>query len=554
MVAISVQGFGGIAPATPPRYLKDQQAQVATNVVPWYGSASSLVEPSSTVYSTVSGATTKSIYKWGNEYKDDNVYWFEFEGDTDVVQGFIAGDTTERTFFTTDDPAYDKPAATDLVLGIGGSRGANGYPNNWRMLGVPVAPDIPAIAVGTAEGEALSEEDPETRIYVVTRVNSWGEEGPPCAPLLVDVAPGQTVTLTLPSVGSVSNFEQDTWRIYRTATGSASTEYLFVDEVPVGQATYLDARAGDELNEPIPSIDWYPPPESLRGLKSLPNGGLVGFTGNEIWFSEPYRPFAWPTAYQQAVDAKIVGIGTIDTTVVVLTESNPYFIQGSDPSSMIMVEADIPQACVSKRSIVSMGGAVVYASPDGLVAAAPNGSRVLTQEIFNKLQWQSIQPATIHSYLYENRYHGFYDDGVTQGGFIIDMAASAFVYHDEYVGAGYSDLESDSLFVSQSGAIKKWEEGTTPKRYTWKSKKYTLPSHTPMSCFRVLAEDYSDPTPIQFTVWKDGVLFHTAQVTSDFIHRLPSGLGKTWEFQIEASVEIYYVGMGQSPSEISDAA
>lgn len=554
MVAISIQGFGGIAPATPPRYLEDQQAQNALNVVPWYGSASSLVEPSDSVYSTSYGATVQSIYKWGNDFPQDDLYWFEFDGDTDVVQGFIAGDTTERTFLTSDSTKFPKPAATNATL----ARASAPLPSAWRMLGVPIAPDIDSLAVTDIPETEVSENDPETRVYVITRVNNWGEEGPPSSPATTEVRVGQQVTIDLPSVGDTSNFEQDFWRIYRTATGSTSTEYLFVAEVPVGTAQYIDQKDGDQLGEPCPSIDWFPPPEDLKGLKGLPNGVLVGFTGNEIWFSEPYRPFAWPTAYQQAVDAKIIGLGTIDTTVVVLTDGKPWFIQGSDPSSMIMVEGDIKQSCVSKRSIVSMGGAVVYASPDGLIAAAPNGSRNLTQNIFTKVQWQAlVNPSSLQGYMYEERYHGFYDTGAVQAGFITDMGATAFVYHDEWVQAGYSDLESDTLFVCQNGLIKKWEQGTVLKRYTWRSKLFTLPSYVPMSCFRVLAEDYTKTgdSRIRFTVWKDKdytAPFHQAWVESDKIHRLPSGLGKAWEFQIESEVEIYFVGMGQSPSEISD--
>ncbi len=116
----------------------------------------------------------------------------------------------------------------------------------------------------------------------------------------------------------------------------------------------------------------------MKGLINLPNGIMAGFEGRDVYFCEPYRPYAWPAAYQQTVDYPVVGLGRLDTSLVVLTKGAPYLISGSAPGYMTVVKADLEQACVSKRSIVSMGSAVFYASPDGLVALAASGSRVLT--------------------------------------------------------------------------------------------------------------------------------------------------------------------------------
>lgn len=42
---------------------------------------------------------------------------------------------------------------------------------------------------------------------------------------------------------------------------------------------------------------------------------------------------------------------------------------------MNVVKGDLEQSCVSKRSIVSMGRQVFYASPDGLVLLTPAAVR-----------------------------------------------------------------------------------------------------------------------------------------------------------------------------------
>ena len=82
-------------------------------------------------------------------------------------------------------------------------------------------------------------------------------------------------------------------------------------------------------------------------------------------FSEPNLPHAWPHEYP--IDFDIVGIATYGQYVAVLTTSFPYLFQGIDPAAMSSSKVNLPQACVSKRSIIETGNGVIYASPDGLV-------------------------------------------------------------------------------------------------------------------------------------------------------------------------------------------
>jgi len=536
-MAISIRKFGGIAPKIPARYLADEQAQIAKNCPTWKGPLAPLRDTSFATALSKTG-TLLSAYRFGQDVDSEVNYWFHWATDVDVVRGYINGDTSERTYYTGD----GVPKVTDNSLALGAG---TGYPLNSYQLGVP-APDTAASCVvgGTPEADPAT----ETRVYTYTFVNSWDEESAPYsadpmpASTTVDVDTGETVTVTT-ATSVTGPYNVTAKRIYRSTGGT----FLFVAEIPLAQADFVDTLTADDLAEELPSLTWTQPPDDLAGLTGMPGGFLAGFSGIDVYFSEPYRLFAWPLQYSQSVGYPIVGLGSIDTTLVVLTTQKPFFIQGSSPDAMSMVEADVAQACVSKRSIVSMKGVVFYASPDGLVAIAPGGSRIVTESRFDRDQWQQLVPSSIHAYSYDNLYVAFYDTGSTQGGFIYDTLSGEITMHDIYATGGYTDLKNDSLFLIQNDDLYKWDTGAA-KTYEWKSKKFTLPDPISYSCYRVNAEAY----PIQFTLYRDGVQIITQSVTDKNIRRLPPGLGHDWEIELSGTGQVYAVQVGQSPKEIAD--
>jgi hypothetical protein len=317
-----------------------------------------------------------------------------------------------------------------------------------------------------------------------------------------------------------------------------------VDEIDAGVSSYTDEKTADLLGEECPSIFWTMPKPALKGLVALPNGIMAGFVGHDVYFSEPFRPFAWPDAYSVSVAYPVVGLAAVDTTLVVLTQGRPYFVQGSHPDSMVTVEADVSQACVSKRSIVSVDGVVYYASPDGMVGLAPNGSKVITQALFDRAQWQSLSPSTIHGYSHDGMYVAFF--GNTGGGFLFDIASGSFMFHGVNASAGYSDLRRDTLFVLSDTSLGKWGEGT-PRPYTWRSKLFTLPRPTHMASFRVGAEAY----PVEVVVQRDGAVIHTQTVNDEQPCRLPPGLGREWDIQVTNNSDIYQIEVGQAVEEMT---
>lgn len=537
MPAITVKSFGGIAPSVPPRYLQDSQAQVALNCPVFSGSLQPLTDTGASLLTLPKVGVPRTIYRFGQDNVSDTQHWFHWTADVDVCRSQIAGDTSEWTFFTGDGP----PKATYAALATSGSD----YPSAARRLGLP-APT--GIAIATENGTPDPTDTPETRVYTFTWVSKEAgyevESAPAPASTPVDVTSNQTVTLSgFPSVPA-GDYNVTHKRVYRSVNGV----FLYVGELTAAATTYVDNVAADALGEEIPTLYWAQPPEDLAGLTNLPNGMMAGFVGRDVYFAEPYRPHAWPETYIQTVDYPVVGLGRMDTTLAVLTTGVPYLMQGSHPDSVAVVKSDLEQACVSKRSIVSFGNSVIYAAPDGLMMLSPGGSSIITEKLFNYMQWQQyFAPETIHAHAHDNQYIGFYDNGVTRGGFIFDVTSRQFILHDIYATAGYRDLQRDKLFLAfEDRSLKIWFDGSA-KNYTWKSKKYTMPQIMGFSCAQLEAEAY----PMTLSVIADGVVIHTQTVTSRNPFRLPPKVGRDWELQIGGSREVFSVSMATSMTELA---
>ena len=388
----------------------------------------------------------------------------------------------------------------------------------------------------------------ETRVYTYTFVNKesgFEFESAPCSatPFSVEVNVNEKVTLTGFS-SAPGGYTATHKRIYRSTTGT----FLFVDEITLADTTYIDTKSADALGEEIPSLIWSTPPDTLRGLINMPGGVMAGFSGRDVYFCDPYHPHAWPVQYQQSLDYPVVGLGRMDTTLAVLTTGSPYFIQGGHPDSMSVVKSDLEQACASKRSIVSTNGAVIYASPDGLVMLSSSGSKIITEQYFNRAQWQAyFKPESIHAYQQDLKYIAFYDNGTTQGSFVYDLTSGALITTSIYATAGYNDLQIDKLFVaSANGAIKPWFEGAALP-YTWRSKKFTFPKPLSMACAQLDAENY----PMTAKFYVDGALVYTHTVVDRVPFRLAAVAGRDWEVQLEGSAEVFGFAMAQNMMELS---
>ena len=537
MALVQMKTFGGISPKVSPRLLADNQAQTALNCSVFSGTLIPLSNVGASVTTLTKVGTPLTIYRFGQDTVSDTNYWFHWTTDVDVARSQIAGDASEWTFYTDG----TQPKATYNTLALSGSD----YPTVSRPLGLPAPTSACSVSAGAVPVGSTA--TPETRNYTYTMVSKEAgfefESAPAAASLDVDAVPAQPITVgTFASIPSGYNVTHR--RIYRATAGT----YLFVAEITAATTSYVDTMLAEDLGEAIPTTTWLPPPDTLKGLINLPGGVMAGFKGRDVYFCDPYHPHAWPVQYMQSLDYPVVGLGRMDTTLAVMTTGVPYLIQGSHPDSMTVVKSELEQACASKRSIVSFNGAVIYASPDGLVMLSSNGSKIITEQYFTRAQWQAyFLPTSIHAYQHDLKYIGFYNNGTTSGGFIYDTTSGVLTLHDIYATAGFNDLQIDKLFLAFSDrSVKPWLEGSN-KSFTWKSKKFTFPKPMSMACAQLDAEAY----PVTAKFYVDGSLLHTETVASRTPFRLPDGSGRDWEVQLEGNTEVFGFAMAQSMTELS---
>jgi hypothetical protein len=545
MAVISLTKFSGVAPRVSPNKLTPEMAQTALNVRLLAGTLSAWKLPT-TVLTGLTEASKSTIYRYGQDLVSDSQYWFEWPVDVDVVKGAIANDQTERTYFTH--PTLGARITNNSLALTGGS---GSFPRNSYPLGVPSPVITPIIAVQVT-GDTTS--SIESRVYIFTYVTSLGEEGPPSPPSnLLDVRTvGSTVRMTGLGTTAPSGYAGyiTAKRIYRTLSGSLSTEYQLVDEIPIAQATYDDSILGSALNEVIPSITWTAPPSGCFGITQMANGILLLFKGYDIYPSEAYVPYAYPANYSLAVDYPIVGGKAIGTSAVILTTGHPYLLTGSDPSALSLVKLESPQSCSSKRSIAAASGGVIYASPDGLIFVSVSGQvQNMTEAMFSRDEWQALVPSSMSGYFHDGRYHGFYNSGAAQRGFIFDpsQGTGAFVFVDTYATAGFSDLLQDALYLKVGTNIVKWNSDAAKMTYTWKSAVFELGSPSNPACAQVVAKSY----PVTFKLFADGTLKHTQTVANDLPFWLPSGYrARFLEIEISGTAEVLAVHVAASPQEL----
>jgi len=490
MTTIKLEQFSGIAPRISPTELSPNQAQTASNaklqsgeIRPWRKAVF--------VY-TLGQSGVQTIYQLEKTSSADKV-WLEWTTDVDVVPGPVADTTDYRIYYT----GSGTPKKTNWNLATTNFTGTKPFPDAYYEMGVPNPTAAPSLA--NAGGTTA-----ETRTYVYTYVSTFGavleESGPSPAATVASYATGATVTVsgfaTAPLASAGYNITAI--RIYRAVTGSTSVTYLYVGTVSVNPTTgvasgsFSDTVLAANLGTALPSLYYIPPPTGLKGLVSMPNGILAGFTNNQVWFCEPYLPHAWPSSYMMTVGFPIVGLGVYGQTLVVCTTYSTYLISGSTPGAMTQEKLSIFEPCISKKSIASDQYGVLYASPNGVVAIAPGSADVVTRPLFTRDEWSKYAPASMIGTIYQNMYLVFYEAGITRSALVITRGDVPPLITLEVPGyAVFLERTTANVYAVDSADNKIYQLDADPVNnlfFEWKSKKFVMPSPTNFGALKLQAD------------------------------------------------------------------
>lgn len=339
----------------------------------------------------------------------------------------------------------------------------------------------------------------KTTYYVETLVNSYGSEGPPSpASVLIDILDGDPVTVGDSNTTFDALYGIVSKNIYRSNTDASGTTILqFLDNIPVATVTYADTKTASQLGELLTSTLWDAPVDGVEGLIALANETIAAFSGNLVLCSEPLYPHAWP--YQFPTDTPVMGLGAFGTSILVLTQGIPYLITGNSPVNYIMDKLGTGVGCVSKQSVVQVGGAVLYAGTDGLIAMSTNSSSNLTEKLISPKQWrETYAPTSIRGYFWEGKYIGFYDTGTVQGGFSYDPEAGTYVTLDFHASAGYHDSVTGCLYLVVGANIVEFARGETLRTMALKTKRYRF-NLTSFRSVKIVAASY--PATVNITYY-----------------------------------------------------
>lgn len=548
MPVINSKLFNGIAPSVSDKNKRDTLATIAQNVFLQSGR----IEPVKAAVNsaTVTTSLRKSIYLMGSNW----LQWTEEY--VRVVPSPIANNNDNAFYFTGED--YPRVSWSSIAFT------SPPYPAASYRLGVPAPLLAPTLT--TTNGTPDDQELELDIAWVYTYVTADGREGPPSpvSTLYLAQADNLTYDIALPSTTPTGNHNFGSGalrRVYRTNTGSVSTAFQFVGEVAIGTTTFSDTLRASQLQEVLPSLDWSGPPDDnsslfpegpLEGLCHMGNGILAGFSGNTVWFSDPYVAHAWPVAYTKAMSFDIIAIEPSASGLYVLTNGPPSLIAGRDPASLSEIQLESRQACVSRDSVVSMDDYLIYASPDGLVGLDGLNETLLTGQTHDRASWQALDPTTIKGFYHERRYIGFYNDGSNTDGFVFDPAAGLnnFTELSNYYTVGYSDLVTDSLYVLSGTNIQAFNTGANLTA-VWQSKVFELPSPSSFSCGIIDAEFGS----VTLKFYADGSqLGNDIVVTSQEMFRIPApaNIYQTVQFSVTSTVEINSVILASSVALLTE--
>lgn len=487
----------------------------------------------------------KTLYKFGEDGSTETAYWFHWAVDVDVAKGPIADDASERTYYSGD----GAPKQTDNTMALSGAN----YPAASLRMGLPA--HVSAM-IAVASGTVADNPQTETRVYFAVYRNTWGQLSKPSPGVTVTWQTGQVVTLT--SIPNVPGGAYDVNAVYIYRSVGSVADAFFVASVSPGAAEYVDSIDTDDLSEPLLSTYWQQPEDDTIGIMPIHGGMHAAFRGKEWMVTDPYYNYAYPIEYRLTLSWDIVGHAYAgNQTVAVLTKKYPYLIGGSSPNSMqeVIVEG-FPQTCASKRSIVSVDGGVMYASPAGLCFIGPGSApSMLTKDILTQAQWQAYKPDSIHAYWHDGRYVAFYDTGAVSGGFIFDPRVSGMIDLGFYASAGYVDPRNNALYLvvqtAGTNQVWKWEGGSTYLNVTVRGKKFRLPQADFFSLVKVMSETY--PVTVKLFADDSTTAYETLTVTSDE----PTGVGakraRDWEIEVTANGVVSGVYLAQSLKDFLNA-
>lgn len=478
------------------------------------------------------------------QYRDGgNTYWFEWSTDVDIAESPIADDANNRIYMsgTVKGLRWTDNDLSGIVTP------ALHYPIADNTLVFSPPGDTPVVSISGVEPADPDPFSAETRQYVYTwvTIDGWESSPSPISAIVDPIYPGQEVTIDIESNPGTVDLNITKVRIYRT-TPAGTTQLVEELDKDITGISYPDTILTENLQDVLVTTGWAPASNALKGLMVLDQGAFCAFQNNELWFSEPYIPYAYPLKYRLSVMFDIVAIKAATQNIYIATEGRPYVAFGTNPGEYQLVKIDEDLPCVSKNSMIDAGERAYYASTDGIVMFEGTTAKLVTTNLIEADDWEAnYDPTNIKAIWFDNKMFCF----TPSTAFIFNPDAGDIVHLGVTVSAVYNSLEENTLYILIGTEIFKWDnDGASFMTYEYQGKD-TISSPTVFSCAQVNAESYNS---LIFDLYRDKVKVHSHTVLNNDPFRLPTKRGRVYSYGLRGQDEVRGVFIASTMSELTN--
>jgi len=435
---------------------------------------------------------------------------------------------------------------------------------------VVLAPLRPLVAQRISDGALRSHPyaGPDARAYTYTWVDKFGVESPPAPPSPVVTGFDDEHFLLTGFDDPLSNVASV--RIYRSGSNMETGEQIqiapnasfqLVEEAPISAiatGSYTDQRRLLELDYGTLMTEEDCPPPCMEQVFSTSSGYCVGWAGNDIYFSERYEPWNWPTKYRTTLPHRIVGIAVTGDFVFVGTTGQPFRINTA-PSTPANQQAEIDLTidpmpydenlpCLGRGSMVSTSFGAMYAARRGLVALQPRGAaQLLSRERVDEHDWLNYAP-NIAAWI-DGKYIGV--RAPAGAAFVFDVQDNTegrldlgdFVTLDLPAMALHMGRDGFLYYAHNDGGVFRFAAGADLRVYEYTSRIHQLPGVITVTAGQVVG-DYGSPVEVAITV--DGRLGWKGSVQNSRPFRIPALRGTEFQVTLRGTTTVHkwHIGAG----------
>lgn len=460
MLAWENYAFAGIIPRMRKKHLPKNYATVAHDVDLTHGTLKAFLEPR---FIKDAPADQVFMYSWGCEVLTWGKCVSVAEWLPDCPRLFITGNE--------DYPQTITKEGNSLV---------------YRRLGVQAPLTAPVATANSVESDKA-----RSTAYMVTFVNSFGEESGPSNPSNeVVTEDGQSVLLSF-NYNPPAEYDIKTLRIYRRETGfryglekeqELDTHWFFLEELPITATEFKDDVAIVNLGWAFEGLDTREPPTNLSNITTIPETAILsGSVGNKLLFSRNLQPHNWELSQEMTLDDNIIAMGAVNSSLYVATDGYPYRVRadvGCDNRACREVykyNQSFPMInCHVGHGATTTPFGLVYSSPDGLVmlSDSPN-PKVITTEVLSQDDWRKLAPHTARLAYHKGALFCVTDkisfilwlDGQTYD----DTKYKKMVTISDIPTDMVQTRQGELLLLQQDNKIEQWNAGNRLRPYKWVS-------------------------------------------------------------------------------------